>query len=321
MLKCDILLTYTPSDKEINRICGHTFQVMDYYLYFKDLGLNVKILIQDKIKKELIYEVWEDKYLLNKLNYNYKPDILFYSFKEIYAKNIIYTNGIYPSDLDYINNKRNKIFYKNIISFRCDPKINYSFFLKRKNYYLLYDKRLYKDSKEIFNHPNSINYIKKINFKYFKDLKQSNSSKKSKYLIYVNSFLRNSLNEKDLKEILLKKDSSEILFVSSTSLSKEQIKFYKEFGELKYAPVKNLFNQFDTFIYTPNIRNFDCSPRLLTECKFYNKEIIINFDIKKDIGAYWRWYDIQNNFESLELKEGDDIEKFIIIQKTILFAN
>ena len=305
MKKIDVLLTYTPSDKEFNRICGHTFEVMDYYLYFKDLGLNAKILIQDKIKKELIYKVWEDKYKLNELDYNYKQDILFYSFTDIYAKNIIYVNGINNFDLKYIKNKKNKIFYKNIISFRCDPKTNYSFFIKEKNHYLLYDKRLYKDPKELTNHSNSIDYIKKINFKYFKNLSSTSSTPSTpNTLIYINSNLR------DLKEISLKRNLKEILFVSSTTLSKEQIKFYKEFGELKYAPVKDLFNQFDTFIYTPNIRNFDCSPRLLTECKFYNKEIIIDFDITKDPGAYWRWYDIQNNFESLKL-EGDEIEKFI----------
>ena len=42
-----------------------------------------------------------------------------------------------------------------------------------------------------------------------------------------------------------------------------------------------------------------------------NKEIIIDFDITQDIGAYWRWHDVQYNFENLELKKGDLIENFL----------
>ena len=220
MFKCDVLLTYTPSDKEINRICGHTFEVMDYYLYFKELGLNTKILIQDKMKKELFFDVWEDKYILNKLNYNYKQDILFQPLINIFAKNIIYTNGIYSFDLKKIKERKNRIFYKKIISFRCDPKNDFSFFLKEKNHYLLYDKRLYKDPKEITNHPNSINYIKKINFKYFKDFKDfKDLSSNPNTIIYINSFLRNSMKEKDLKENISKKDQKKILLISGTTLS------------------------------------------------------------------------------------------------------
>lgn len=32
------------------------------------------------------------------------------------------------------------------------------------------------------------------------------------------------------------------------------------------APVPDFFNCFDTYIYTPVHRKFDCSPRLVTEC-------------------------------------------------------
>jgi len=63
--------------------------------------------------------------------------------------------------------------------------------------------------------------------------------------------------------------------------------------------------------YTSNTRNFDCSPRFITECKFYNKNIYIETDLTHDKGAYYRWLDIQNNFESLKLKNDDLILKIL----------
>ena len=74
--------------------------------------------------------------------------------------------------------------------------------------------------------------------------------------------------------------------------------------------IRNFHESFNKLIYKKK-GIWERAKRLIPECKFYNKEIIINFDITKDIGAYWRWHDIQNNFESLILKEGDDIERFI----------
>lgn len=40
-------------------------------------------------------------------------------------------------------------------------------------------------------------------------------------------------------------------------------------------PLDNIFNEFDTYIYTPTSKNWDCSSRLIPECKFFNKEVIL----------------------------------------------
>lgn len=44
------------------------------------------------------------------------------------------------------------------------------------------------------------------------------------------------------------------------------------------APVKNFFGQFDTYIYTPVARHFDCSPRLVTECYMQGKNVLVDLD-------------------------------------------
>ena len=72
------------------------------------------------------------------------------------------------------------------------------------------------------------------------------------------------------------------------------------------APLPDFFNQFDTYIYTPVHRKFDCSPRLVTECFLQNKKIFMHLDYM-DIGLETRYNDCVSNLESLNLKEGDPI--------------
>lgn len=46
-------------------------------------------------------------------------------------------------------------------------------------------------------------------------------------------------------------------------------------------PLTNLFNEFDTYIYTPTEKNWDCSSRLIPECKYFGKELILTNTAKK----------------------------------------
>ena len=133
----DIVLTYIPSNVEKNRICGHTFEVMDYFLLLYDIGYkNIKIIIQENIDPQMVYDAWEDKYDLPK---DYKKYIEFTKKKIIMSKNIlIFTGGI---DKNYLYN--HKIVYKKLILMRCNPDINYDA-LKLKNYIVLEDQRVYK---------------------------------------------------------------------------------------------------------------------------------------------------------------------------------
>ena len=74
-------------------------------------------------------------------------------------------------------------------------------------------------------------------------------------------------------------------------------------------PVDNLFDKFSTYIYTPVPRKWDCSPRFIAECKYYGKEVIYhNIDYwDVDLGLYWRKHDIDNEFDSLFLRDADEI--------------
>lgn len=46
-------------------------------------------------------------------------------------------------------------------------------------------------------------------------------------------------------------------------------------------PIDNIINEFDIYIYTPTERNWDCSSRLIPECKFFGKELILTPTTKR----------------------------------------
>jgi hypothetical protein len=280
-----IVLTYCGSTIEKNRICGHTFEVMDYYLLFKELGYDVKILIQENINKNIVFEAWEDKYILT----NYKNDIIFKHSKIIKGDILIFVDGMKQ---DYW--KEYHLIYKKLILFRCNPKTNYTtLFEKTKNVLLLQDDRVYK----IYNnYKYSYHYIKKINFKMFKNINKS----LNKTLIYINSNLRK------LKNIT---PDINTIYVSGTN--------HNYGNDVLQAPVINLFEKFNTFLYTKTTIQFDCSPRFIAECKFYNKNIKYDFNFKEycgpdygDTGLYWRNYDLKK-LDNLFLTSEDEIINLI----------
>jgi len=281
----EIVLTYCPSSIEKNRICGHTFEVMDYFLLFFEFGYPVKIFIQEHISKELVYKSWEDKYILPK---NYKKYIIFSQKKIIISKDIlIFTGGFHNGYLE-----KYKLIYKKIILMRCNPFFKYDI-LKLKNYIVLEDQRVYE---KYGLSTNGIHYVKKINFKYFKSIK---NVEQNKTLIYINSNLRK------MPDNILKEKDKYLVITGDTQLDESYLK----------APVFDLFEKFSTFLYTETTRKFDCSPRLIAECKFYNKEVLFNFNkedyFKIDSGLYWRWLDIKDNFKNLYLTKNDEIIKLI----------
>ena len=285
----DIMITYEPADDEVNRICGHTFEAFDLYLFLKEYlpNQNIKILFMDRLKTNLLKNAFEDKYSI-KFDKIKNDIIINRNQKKKYAKIIIYTSGI--GEYHYW-----QFISKYFISFRCNSKLK---FINKENVYYFLDKRIYKNFD--FEFPkNTFHSIKKFNFKYYKKFQKSDNKK----LIYLNSKLRNI----DIN--YYKNKFENILFVSGGKYNHPDV---------LEAPIKNLFEKFDTYIYTPIARQFDCSPRLLTESYYYNKKIIFDFDFKKyagpnygDIGLYWRWYDIQNNFNKLIYNENDELLQFL----------
>jgi hypothetical protein len=70
------------------------------------------------------------------------------------------------------------------------------------------------------------------------------------------------------------------------------------------VPVRNLWNLFSTYIYTNTALKFDCSPRFVAECEFYNKEVIYEIDYH-DKGLVARLHDMKHG--DIWLRADDEI--------------
>jgi hypothetical protein len=74
--------------------------------------------------------------------------------------------------------------------------------------------------------------------------------------------------------------------------------------------LKNLFELFDTYIYYHADKWFDPHPRLMLECKFFNKIIYYINDHNIKDGSYYRYHDlITNGLKNRFLDETDEIVK------------
>jgi hypothetical protein len=195
---------------------------------------------------------------------------------EIPKPTLVKTNNIFFVDGSYQNFSKSNIISKNIITFACGDTTILDH--NKENLYVLLDYRVYSKKPK-----NSYNYKKKLYFdKYKKEVKKG-----SKTLIYATENCR--LTDKEIFN---------------------QLKLTK-----KDLPYLGLFNEINSYLYTAVPRKFDCSSRLIPECKFYNKKIIFDNEVKKyffeDKGLFFRYLDTKINFKSLFLKKDDKIIKIL----------
>jgi hypothetical protein len=279
----DLILTYSWSSNN-HSICGHTFEVFDYYYILKD-HFKVGILFAEDITLEQVEKSIRSKYSFTEDEIN---DLLINTFfsnrpRIVKCKNILITDG------GMVNMKNVTLLCDSVFYFACGNKeiaLN-----DKDNTYILQDDRVY-DKVAL----NGINYKKRILFNKLKRIGES----KDAALVYATKNCRNVENFDELKSY-----HENILVITNEENRREN------FDNFTFVtpPLSDIFEQFTTYIYTPVQRKWDCSPRFIAECHYYNKQVVYhNIDYWGiDHGLYWRYYDIQNDFDSLALKPDDEI--------------
>jgi hypothetical protein len=307
----DLYITMTWSGDTNHGISGHLYEIIEYFILLKD-HMKIGILICEDMSWDTIEKALHTKYDLDKsVIDDIKKDTFFeYRPKYVIGKNILFVDGGFTRTMLRYGVV---LSFKNIFSFRCSNK-DYHYNLPYKNITLLQDNRVYNDE----DNKISINYKKKIKFDIFK---KSESIKTKTALLYITSNCRKICDDYLLDVMMQYKYENYII------LTNENEKYKKLFSSLKNVtfpelPVDDIFKKFDAYIYTPThlednkkIKSFDCSPRFIAECKFYNKQIIYhgvddNY-INIDTGLKYRKYDIEYNFKSIFLNKNDDIIKII----------
>ena len=281
LLKHDLYLTYSWNPKD-QGICGHVYEVIEYYTVLKE-HINVGIFLGE-LSPKIFRKVIEDKYNFTVKEVNDIMDCTEYSYKPklIRTTNILFCDGN-MSSIDKIT-----ILADNIIMFACgDRSVQY---LTHPKYHVLQDSRVYNES------PRGTHYVKKLLFHRYKD----SVSAPDVTMLYLTESSR-SISHEDLEELMM----------YNPLILSEHNTFHKFEGQYTWMkpPVNNIFDKFNTYCYTSTPKKSDCSSRFLAECEFYNKEVIyykIDY-LDVDSGLRVRIDDIKNRFSTLFLRDTDEI--------------
>lgn len=288
----DLWLTYTWSGNN-HGVCGHTFEVVDYFHILRQ-QFKVGILLAEDIDWVTFEACIRNKYDFTEDEIQeIKQNTIFCNRPSLVTgRNILFTDGG-VTNLESIT-----LIFDHVLHFACgrreikhntDPKT-----------YVLQDDRVYEPVAV-----NGINYKKRILFDRLKNISCSTDGT----LIYATASCRDVSDFSEFSQY----GENIIAIVNKINKPRVQIPGIT-FIE---PPVTDLFSRFSTYVYTPVQRKWDCSPRFIAECAFYGKNVVYhNIDYwDVDHGLYWRKWDIDNDFDSLHLRSNDEI--FTIVRNII----
>lgn len=299
----DVVLTFSP----IQEITGHVFEVFDYYLFLRDY-FKVGMLFLGSIPPDKLEIAFNSKYV--ERFESIKKDLVYYPVEEIKSgKNIFYFDTstfvlLCDGNIQALECWKIHLLSKKLYGFLCftDEQVmskpSSSSLATQITY--LQDCRIYERTNPGFK---TIPYVKKLPFKHYQKFQGPGQNIG---MIYM-TFTCRKISPYTVLDYHWKSGCQKSLLVVPEKLDQYE---NLEGIEQIVAPVQDFFSKFDTYIYTPVARQFDCSPRLVTECFMQGKKVLIDLDYV-DPGLQTRVKDCQEDLESLNLKSGDKILEII----------
>jgi hypothetical protein len=268
-----LLLTYSFEHHDFS---GHIFEVLDYFIYMVQNGIKPFVYIPFFNKRELrsiIHSRYNKQIIALVSEYEYLfVDLTTKILKPVIDLTdfdiVLSTNG----GLTY--SRKHKVLVKTFIGFRCNKQFDSSILAVDK--IVLQDDRIYESQWKDYT---SYHYIKKILFQgiaFKKDFKFVYCA----YCVGTQKYIGHPILE----------------FLPNTLI----------IGKHMIPPINNLFGLFKVFLVTPTKRHFDCSPRLIKECQYFEKDIV--FLTKPDFATFIRFKDA---IEEVDLRNDDFILDFI----------
>lgn len=293
-------LVFTTSFFYTHGVSGHLYELIDYYYICKQSGINSAILLSDGITFELFKVAVIDKY-----NFSDEElaDMLDNTF-ECYRPRIIMANNICIVDgswrmLDCT------VYAKNVFLLRCSED-DFTYFDEHKsikNTHLMQDFNLYPERFAELN-INVVDYVKKILWQKYH---QPSIVTTGTALLYLTTNCR-VLPVDDIRKVLDKYQYSKYLIVTN------EPDVYAELQSgrvtVAQAPIKDIFECFDTYIYTATPKRADCSPRFIVECEVFGKNVVYEIDYN-DQGIECRKRAIEQDVTSLMLTADDYFVKYV----------
>ena len=274
----DIVLTTSWETK--HGVSGHMFELIEYFMHLRfDKGINACILLADGTSWEDFRKALGEKYNLTmeEIADFHHHTVEKFQPKCLLAKTVLFTDGsLRTHNADIIADK--------IFLFRCAETD-----IVRDNVIVLQDNDVYDPL------PNSIHYKKKILFSKYRKL--DTSAPKSAMFYLTNNSRLCAISRDKIYEIINKHNFENYIALTNKDLHIHGL-------DSIIVPVTNLWNLFSTYIYTDTALQFDCSPRFVAECEFYNKEVIYEIDYH-DKGLATRLYDMKHG--DIWLRADDEI--------------
>jgi hypothetical protein len=268
--------------------------MIDYFYICSRNGINCAILLADGVPKSRFETAVKDKY-------NFTAEEQAHMFEhtyECFQPKLIMANNVCLVDGSWrILNCT--MYADNVFLLRCSEG-DFTYFRKHKSIkraHVMQDFKLYPERYTELD-ISVVDYRKKILWSKYHQPKTTTANTALLYL--TTSTRADDLN--NIKRIIDKQICDNYLIVTNepklyASLASDKI-------AVEEAPVKNILERFDTYIYTPTRWKSDCSPRFIVECAVYSKQVVYEIDYECK-GIDRRREDIAENLASLELTDND----------------
>jgi hypothetical protein len=278
----------------LHGVSGHLYELIDYWYICYSSGISSAILLSDGTTKETFFRAVTDKYNFTDSELKHMDSVTTECHKPlvIICKNMCIVDGA-----SLLNGST--VYADNVFLFRCSDN-NFAYFSGHKSIkrtHLMQDFDLYPERYEELD-IKVINYNKKILWQKYK---QPNLTSTNTALFYLTTNCR-ALPPEEIQSLIDKHKFEKYLIVTNnpsvyTALCSDSIR-------VEQAPVKNIFEQFDTYVYTATPKRADCSPRFIVECAVYNKQVVYEIDYV-DLGIECRKRDMNRDLNSLMLTSND----------------
>ena len=289
-------LVFTTSFYTKHGVSGHMYELIDYYYVCKKAGINCAILLADGVDKEAF---------LNAVQYKYNLDIdILADTHQCHNPRIIMTNNICLVDGSWRVNDCT-IYADNAFLLRCSED-DFTFFDKNKSIkksHIMQDFKLYSERFEDLN-VEVVDYIKKIMWSKYVQPTPTNANIG---LLYLTTNCR-AIPVEEVQSIMNKGICDKYLIV--TDKPKIYGPLASDTVEVVQAPVQNIFEHFDTYIYTTTELRSDCSPRFVVECAVFGKQVVYEIDYVC-AGLERRKQDIEQDLSALELTVDDQFVTYV----------
>lgn len=293
-------IVFTTSCVYTHGVSGHLYELIDYFYIASTNGINSAILLTDGITLALFEKAVREKYDFTEIEL---ANILGNTF-ESYRPKIILTKNLCIVDGSWRLNDAT-VYADNVFLFRCsEDEFTYWHNHKTiKRTHLMQDFKLYPERFKELN-ITVVDYVKKILWQRYK---KPTLSKTNTALFYLTTNCR-KLPQETIQALIDKHSFEHYIVLTNdpdmySTMENDKVTVEK-------APIKNLFEKFDAYIYTSTPLKSDCSPRFIVECAVYGKDVIYEIDYT-DPGIERRKQAIATGVEQLQLTGNDYFIQYV----------